>query len=202
MTSVAESIVVKLNSSRRAALALVIHYFALKLFAEVLNPPSHALQCHPKAVGNSLLNSVVTERNIRWSVRLLSDRFIHSNDLHHQGRCWHQVRRKHRFVSTRLQSITSHKTIVFREVVSFVSPLISQCARREYRMRAAKKRESVCSLRTEHWCVLRFVRTRRDRTDSHYASRLRSVTVPSSFRQTGLCSHCPSCSVTFHNSTW
>jgi hypothetical protein len=39
------------------------------------------------------------------------------------------------------------------------------------------------------------------RADSHYASRLRSVTVPSPFRQNGLCSHCPSCSLTFHNST-
>jgi len=40
------------------------------------------------------------------------------------------------------------------------------------------------------------------RADSHYASRFRSVTVPSSFRQNGLCSHCPSCSLTFQNSTW
>jgi len=31
--------------------------------------------------------------------------------------------------------------------------------------------------------------------------RLSSVTVPSSFRHNGLCSHCPSCSVTFHSST-
>jgi len=36
----------------------------------------------------------------------------------------------------------------------------------------------------------------------HTVSRFRSVTVPSSFRQNGLCSHCPSCSVTFQNSTW
>jgi hypothetical protein len=39
------------------------------------------------------------------------------------------------------------------------------------------------------------------RADSHYASRFRSVTVPSSFRQNGLCSHRPSCSVTFQNGT-
>jgi hypothetical protein len=39
------------------------------------------------------------------------------------------------------------------------------------------------------------------RADSHYTSRFRSVTVPSSFRQNGLCSHCPSCSITFQNST-
>jgi hypothetical protein len=32
------------------------------------------------------------------------------------------------------------------------------------------------------------------KADSHYTSRFRSVTVPSSFRQIGLCSHCPSCS--------
>jgi len=38
--------------------------------------------------------------------------------------------------------------------------------------------------------------------DSRYTSCFRSVTVPYSFRQTGLCSHCPSCSVTFQNSTW
>jgi len=31
------------------------------------------------------------------------------------------------------------------------------------------------------------------RADWHYASRFRSVTIPSSFRQNGLCSHCPSC---------
>jgi hypothetical protein len=35
------------------------------------------------------------------------------------------------------------------------------------------------------------------RADSHYASRFRSVAAPSSFLQIGLCSHCPSCSVTF-----
>ena len=43
---------------------------------------------------------------------------------------------------------------------------------------------------------------RRLRADWHYTSRFRSVTVPSSFRQNGLCPHCPSCSVTFQNSTW
>jgi hypothetical protein len=31
---------------------------------------------------------------------------------------------------------------------------------------------------------------------------IRNVSVPSPFRQNGLCSHCPSCSVTFQNSTW
>jgi hypothetical protein len=40
------------------------------------------------------------------------------------------------------------------------------------------------------------------RADSHYASRFRSVTFPSSFRQNGLCSHCPLCLVTFQYSTW
>ena len=40
------------------------------------------------------------------------------------------------------------------------------------------------------------------RPDSHYASRFRSVTVPSLSRQNDLCPHCPSCSFTFNNSTW
>jgi hypothetical protein len=40
------------------------------------------------------------------------------------------------------------------------------------------------------------------RADSHYASRFRSVTVPSSFRQNSLCPHCPPCSVTYQNSMW
>jgi len=40
------------------------------------------------------------------------------------------------------------------------------------------------------------------RADSHYASRFLSVTVPSSFRQNDLFSHCLSWSVTFQNSTW
>jgi hypothetical protein len=39
------------------------------------------------------------------------------------------------------------------------------------------------------------------KADSHYMSRFCSVTVPSSFRQTGLCSHCRSCSVTFRHGT-
>ena len=39
------------------------------------------------------------------------------------------------------------------------------------------------------------------RADSHYTSRFRSVTAPFPFRQIGLCSHCPSCSVTFRHGT-
>jgi len=34
-------------------LTLVLHYFALKLTAEEVNPPCHALHCHPKAVSNA-----------------------------------------------------------------------------------------------------------------------------------------------------
>ena len=41
----------------------------------------------------------------------------------------------------------------------------------------------------------------RVRADSHNASCFLSVTLPSSFRQTDLCSHCP-CSFTFRNGTW
>jgi len=40
------------------------------------------------------------------------------------------------------------------------------------------------------------------RADSHHATRFRSVTVPSSFHQNGMCSYCPSCLVTSQNSTW
>jgi hypothetical protein len=38
-------------------------------------------------------------------------------------------------------------------------------------------------------------------SDSHCELRFRSITVLSSFRQNGLCSHCPACSFTFQNST-
>ena len=60
------------------------------------------------------------------------------------------------------------------------------------------------SIYVVNFCVPQEGRTlsRSVRTDSHYASRFRSVTVPSPFRQNGLCSHCPSCSVTFQNSPW
>ena len=40
------------------------------------------------------------------------------------------------------------------------------------------------------------------RADSHCASRFRSVIAPYPFRQNGQCSHCPSCSATFHKSAW
>jgi hypothetical protein len=45
-------------------------------------------------------------------------------------------------------------------------------------------------------------RTNTLRADSHHASCFCFVTVASSFRQNGLCSHCPSCSVPFQNSIW
>ena len=157
MTSVAESVLIKEKGSRRAALTLVLHYFALKLSVSCLqsNWIYHVMHyiATRRLLAMPMLISRSTERNIRWSVRHLSDQFLHSNDLHHRGRWRHQVRLKHRFVSTRLLSITSEKTVVFRAGVSTVSPLVRHCAKTVY-MRPAKRRETPCSPRTAHWCVL------------------------------------------------